>query len=82
MENKSKVPLNRKQRRLREKAEKRAFNKYLSQLNRSKTKVSEDFKKLPEEKQINTLLNILNEIKELNKNKDVGEVEEDGATEN
>ena len=75
-------PLNRKQRRLREKAEKRAFNKYLSQLNRSKTKVSEDFKKLPEEKQINTLLNILNEIKELNKNKDMEEVEEDGATEN
>ena len=82
MENKSKVPLNRKQRRLREKAEKRAFNKYLSQLNRSKTKVSEDFKKLPEEKQINTLLNILNEIKELNKNKEMEEVEEDGATEN
>ena len=75
-------PLNRKQRRLREKAEKRAFNKYLSQLNRSKTKVSEDFKKLPEEKQINTLLNILNEIKKLNKNKDMEEVEEDGATEN
>lgn len=82
MENKSKVPLNRRQRRLREKAEKRVFNKYLSQLNRSKTKVSEDFKKLPEEKQINTLLNILNEIKELNKNKDMEEVEEDGATEN
>ena len=82
MENKSKVLLNRKQRRLREKAEKRAFNKYLSQLNRSKTKISEDFKKLPEEKQINTLLNILNEIKELNKNKDMEEVEEDGATEN
>ena len=82
MENKSKVPLNRKQRRLREKAEKRAFNKYLSQLNRSKTKISEDFKKLPEEKQINTLLNILNEIKELNKNKEMEEVEEDGATEN
>lgn len=75
-------PMNRKQRRLRERAEKRAFNKYLSQLNRSKTKVSEDFKKLPEEKQINTLLNILNEIKELNKNKDIEEVEEDGATEN
>ena len=75
-------PMNRKQRRLRERAEKRAFNKYLSQLNRSKTKISEDFKKLPEEKQINTLLNILNEIKELNKNKDVEEVEEDGATEN
>ena len=75
-------PMNRKQRRLRERAEKRAFNKYLSQLNRSKTKVSEDFKKLPEEKQINTLLNILNEIKELNKNKDMEEVEEDGATEN
>ena len=75
-------PLNRKQRRLRERAEKRAFNKYLSQLNRSKTKVSEDFKKLPEEKQINTLLNILNEIKELNKNKEMEEVEEDGATEN
>ena len=75
-------PINRKQRRLRERAEKRAFNKYLSQLNRSKTKVSEDFKKLPEEKQINTLLNILNEIKELNKNKDMEEVEEDGATEN
>ena len=74
-------PMNRKQRRLRERAEKRAFNKYLSQLNRSKTKVSEDFKKLPEEKQINTLLNILNEIKELNKNKDMEEVEEDGATE-
>ena len=75
-------PMNRKQRRLRERAEKRAFNKYLSQLNRSKTKVSEDFKKLPEEKQINTLLNILNEIKELNKNRDMEEVEEDGATEN
>ena len=75
-------PMNRKQRRLRERAEKRAFNKYLSQLNRSKTKVSEDFKKLPEEKQINTLLNILNEIKELNKNKDREEGEEDGATEN
>ena len=75
-------PMNRKQRRLRERAEKRAFNKYLSQLNRSKTKVSEDFKKLPEEKQINALLNILNEIKELNKNKDMEEVEEDGATEN
>ena len=75
-------PMNRKQRRLRERAEKRAFNKYLSQLNRSKTKVSEDFKKLPEEKQINTLLNILNEIKELNKNKDMEEVEEDVATEN
>ena len=75
-------PMNRKQRRLRERAEKRAFNKYLSQLNRSKTKISEDFKKLPEEKQINTLLNILNEIKELNKNKDMEEVEEDGATEN
>ena len=75
-------PMNRKQRRLRERAEKRAFNKYLSQLNRSKTKVSEDFKKLSEEKQINTLLNILNEIKELNKNKDMEEVEEDGATEN
>ena len=75
-------PMNRKQRRLRERAEKRAFNKYLSQLNRSKTKISEDFKKLPEEKQINTLLNILNEIKELNKNKDMKEVEEDGATEN
>ena len=75
-------PMNRKQRRLRERAEKRAFNKYLSQLNRSKTKVSEDFKKLPEEKQINTLLNILNEIKELNKNKDMEEVEKDGATEN
>lgn len=75
-------PMNRKQRRLRERAEKRAFNKYLSQLNRSKTKVSEDFKKLPEEKQINTLLNILNEIKELNKNKDMEEVKEDGATEN
>ena len=75
-------PMNRKQRRLKERAEKRAFNKYLSQLNRSKTKISEDFKKLPEEKQINTLLNILNEIKELNKNKDMEEVEEDGATEN
>ena len=74
--------MNRRQRRLRERAEKRAFNKYLSQLNRSKTKVSEDFKKLTEEKQINTLLNILNEIKELNKNKDMEEVEEDGATEN
>ena len=75
-------PMNRKQRRLRERVEKRAFNKYLSQLNRSKTKVSEDFKKLPEEKQINTLLNILNEIKELNKNKEMEEVKEDGATEN
>lgn len=66
MENKNQVPLNRKQRRLREKAEKKAFNIYRSQLNRSKTKVSEDFKKLPEEVQINTLLNILNGIKELN----------------
>ena len=75
-------PMNRKQRRLRERAQKRAFNKYLSQVNRSKTKISEDFKKLPEEKQINTLLNILNEIKERNKNKDMEEVEEDGATEN
>ena len=75
-------PLNRKQRRLRERAEKRAFNKYLSQLNRSKTKVSEDFKKLPEEKQINTLLNILKDIKEHNKNKDMEEVEADAATEN
>ena len=74
--------LNRRQRRIQERLQKKAYNKYLSQLNRSKTKVSEDFKKLPEEKQINTLLNILNEIKELNKNKDMEEVEEDGATEN
>lgn len=75
-------PMNRKQRRLRERAEKRAFNKYLSQLNRSKTKVSEDFKNLPEETQINTLLNILNGIKEINKNKDIEEEKTDGSTEN
>lgn len=75
-------PMNRKQRRLRERAEKRAFNKYLSQLNRSKTKVSEDFKNLPEETQINTLLNILNGIKEINKNKDIEEEKVNGSTEN
>ena len=58
-------PMNRKQRRLKEKMEKKAYKQYLSQLERSKTKVSEDFKKLPEETQINTLLSILNGIKEI-----------------
>lgn len=58
-------PMNRKQRRLKEKMEKRAYKNYLSQMKRSSTKVSEDFKKLPEETQINTLLNILNGIKEI-----------------
>ena len=58
-------PMNRKQRRLKEKMEKKAYKSYLSQMKRSSTKVSEDFKKLPEEAQINTLLNILNGIKEI-----------------
>lgn len=58
-------PMNRKQRRLKEKMEKRAYKTYLSQMKRSSTKVSEDFKKLPEETQINTLLSILNGIKEI-----------------
>lgn len=58
-------PMNRKQRRLKEKMEKRAYKSYLSQMKRSSTKVSEDFKKLPEETQINTLLSILNGIKEI-----------------
>ena len=58
-------PMNRKQRRLREKMEKKAYKSYLSQMKRSSTKVSEDFKKLPEETQINTLLSILNGIKEI-----------------
>ena len=58
-------PMNRKQRRLKEKMEKKAYKQYLSQLERSKTKVSEDFKKLPEETQINTLFSILNDIKEI-----------------
>ena len=58
-------PMNRKQRRLKEKMEKNAYKSYLSQMKRSSTKVSEDFKKLPEETQINTLLSILNGIKEI-----------------
>ena len=58
-------PMNRKQRRLKEKIEKRTYKNYLSQMKRSSTKVSEDFKKLPEETQINTLLSILNGIKEI-----------------
>ena len=58
-------PVNRKQRRLKEKMEKKAYKSYLSQMKRSSTKVSEDFKKLPEETQINTLLSILNGIKEI-----------------
>ena len=58
-------PMNRKQRRLKEKMEKKAYKSYLSQIKRSSTKVSEDFKKLPEETQINTLLSILNGIKEI-----------------
>ena len=58
-------PMNRKQRRLKEKMEKKAYKSYLSQMKRSSTKVSEDFKKLPEETQISTLLNILNGIKEI-----------------
>lgn len=58
-------PMNRKQRRLKEKMEKRAYKNYLSQMKRSSTKVSDDFKKLPEETQINTLLSILNGIKEI-----------------
>lgn len=74
--------LNRRQRRIQERLQKKAYNKYLSQLNRSKTKVSEDFKNLPEETQINTLLNILNGIKEINKNKDIEEEKTDGSTEN
>ena len=64
METKDK-PMNRKQRRLKEKMEKKAYKNYLSQMKRRSTKVSEDFKKLPEEAQINTLLNILNGIKEI-----------------
>ena len=58
-------PTNRQQRRLKEKMEKKAYKSYLSQMKRSSTKVSEDFKKLPEETQINTLLSILNGIKEI-----------------
>ena len=58
-------PMNRKQRRLKAKMEKKAYKSYLSQMKRSSTKVSEDFKKLPEETQINTLLSILNGIKEI-----------------
>lgn len=58
-------PMNRKQRRLKEKMEKKAYKNYLSQMKRSSTKVSDDFKKLPEETQINTLLSILNGIKEI-----------------
>lgn len=58
-------PMNRKQRRLKEKMEKKAYKSYLSQMKRSSTKVSEDFKNLPEETQINTLLSILNGIKEI-----------------
>ena len=58
-------PMNRKQRRLKEKMEKKAYKSYLSQMKRSSTKASEDFKKLPEETQINTLLSILNGIKEI-----------------
>ena len=58
-------PMNRKQRRLKEKMEKKVYKSYLSQMKRSSTKVSEDFKKLPEETQINTLLSILNGIKEI-----------------
>ena len=58
-------PMNRKQRRLKEKMEKKTYKSYLSQMKRSSTKVSEDFKKLPEETQINTLLSILNGIKEI-----------------
>ena len=57
--------MNRTQRRLKEKMEKNAHKSYLSQMKRSSTKVSEDFKKLPEETQINTLLSILNGIKEI-----------------
>ena len=69
--------MNRKQRRLKEKMEKKAYKQYLSQLERSKTKVSEDFKKLPEETQINTLLSILNGIKEISNRED----KEDGCSE-
>ena len=58
-------PMNRKQRRLKEKMEKKAYKSYLSQMKRSSTKVSEGFKKLPEETQINILLGILNGIKEI-----------------
>ena len=39
-------------------------------MKRSSTKVSEDFKKLPEETQINTLLGILNGIKEISNRED------------
>ena len=70
-------PMNRKQRRLKEKMEKRAYKNYLSQMKRSSTKVSEDFKKLPEETQINTLLSILNGIKEISNRED----KEDGSSE-
>ena len=69
--------MNRKQRRLKEKMEKKAYKQYLSQLERSKTKVSEDFKKLPEETQINTLLSILNGIKEISNRED----KENGSSE-
>ena len=70
-------PMNRKQRRLKEKMEKKAYKSYLSQMKRSSTKVSEDFKKLPEEAQINTLLSILNGIKEISNRED----KEDGCSE-
>lgn len=70
-------PMNRKHRRLKEKMEKRAYKNYLSQMKRSSTKVSEDFKKLPEETQINILLGILNGVKEFNNR----EGEEDGSSE-
>lgn len=69
--------MNRKQRRLKEKMEKKAYKSYLSQMKRSSTKVSEDFKKLPEETQINTLLSILNGIKEISNRED----KEDGGSE-
>ena len=70
-------PMNRKQRRLKEKMEKKAYKSYLSQMKRSSTKVNEDFKKLPEETQINTLLGILNGIKEISNRED----KEDGNSE-
>ena len=70
-------PMNRKQRRLKEKMEKKAYKSYLSQMKRSSTKVSEDFKKLPEETQISTLLGILNGIKESSNRED----KEDGSSE-
>ena len=70
-------PMNRKQRRLKEKMEKKTYKSYLSQMKRSSTKVSEDFKKLPEETQISTLLGILNGIKEISNRED----KEDGNSE-